>query len=203
MSEIVHYMLSQYRTTSLYGKRNDPITGVTAYHSGVDLVNGHKLPIHAFVAGEVVYADIGAVGTGYGGYGNIVVVRDKHNNYHLYAHLDSISIKVGEIILTGQKIGKQGATGRVTGSHLHYEVRKEGELLSHVDPLQYLIDYYEEEAAMELKVVQIGNVNIKIGHKQFEGIVIDGISYAPVRLLADAIGKQVEWDNKTKTVEVK
>jgi len=203
MSGKVYQMLSQYRTTSLYGKRIDPITLVTAYHSGIDLVVGHRLPICAFVAGEVIYADIGNVGTGYGGYGNVVVIRDKHNNFHLYAHLDSITTEVDDIILTGEEIGKQGSTGRVTGSHLHYEIRIKGKILSHTDPLQYLTDYYKEVTTMDIKVAQIGNVNIKIGSQQLQGIVIDGISYAPVRLLADAIGKQVEWDNKTKTVELK
>ncbi len=60
-----------------------------------------------------------------------------------------------------------------------------------------------EGNVMEVKIPQLGNVNIKVGETSFQGIVIDGVSYAPVRQLADALDKQVEWNEQSKTVTIK
>src|SRR5690606_4380074 len=93
-------------------------------HAGIDLVKHHLAPIEAFTDGEVIYAGLGKGGTGLGNYGNVVLIKDKNGCGQLYAHLDSVKVKVGDKVKKGQVIGTQGATGRVTGSHLHYEVRK-------------------------------------------------------------------------------
>lgn len=194
-------MLKPYRVTSPYGKRIDPITGENAYHSGIDLVKAHKSPIYAFIPGTVIHAKMGVTGTGYGGYGNVVAVRDKNGNTQLYAHLDSVSVKVGDIVLAGQEVGKQGTTGRSTGSHLHYEVRMNGQYGKHTDPVIYTNNYYKEIA--NVKTPSLGNVKIIVGNQTLEGIIIDGVSYAPVRPLAEAMGKNVDWNQNTKTVTVK
>ena len=113
-----------YRITSPYGNRKNPFGSGTEFHQGIDLVKAHKAPIQAFVGGTVLYAGTGVAGTGLGGYGVVVFIRDGAGRGHLYAHLDSTSVKSGNIVSKGQTIGYQGATGRVTGSHLHYEIRK-------------------------------------------------------------------------------
>lgn len=194
-------MLSAYRVTSPYGKRIDPITGANAYHSGIDLVKGHQSPIYAFIPGTVIHAQMGIKGNGYGGYGNVVVIRDKNGNTHLYAHLDSIGVKVGDIVLAGDIIGTQGTTGRSTGSHLHYEVRIDGKLLQHIDPIAHLKSYYDE--VVQVSAPKLGNITVKVGSHEIQGIVIDGVSYAPVKPLAEALGKQVSWDANTKVVTIK
>ncbi len=56
---------------------------------------------------------------------------------------------------------------------------------------------------MEISVPQLGNIKIQVGEQELQGIVIDGVSYVPVRSLVEALGKQVEWDQQTKTVSVK
>lgn len=113
-----------YRVTSEYGNRRDPFgSGKTVWHTGIDLVKPHRAPIHAFVGGTVTHAKMGQTGTGLGGFGITVVVVDKHGAAHLYAHLDSVSVSVGDVVKEGQEVGKQGNTGQSTGSHLHYEVR--------------------------------------------------------------------------------
>ena len=117
--------MNGYRVTSNYGNRKDPITGKNnIFHAGIDLVKSHKAPIYAFTGGTVKYAGFGNTGTGLGGYGNVVLIEDHQGRGHLYAHLDSVATKTGSKIKEGQLIGYQGATGQVTGSHLHYEVRK-------------------------------------------------------------------------------
>lgn len=199
-------MFSTYRVTSPYGKRIDPITKKAgADHSGIDLVKAHKSPILAFIPGTVTHARMGVDGTGYGGYGNVVAIRDKNGNTQLYAHLDSISVKVGQVVTQGQEVGKQGTTGRSTGSHLHYEVRTNGTYGKHVDPVAYTQKYWEEsQVANEIKQPDIGPVTIVVnGHMRLKGISINGVSMVPVSSIMQALGFKTEWDKDTKTVTVK
>ncbi|WP_412102310.1 glucosaminidase domain-containing protein, partial [Paenibacillus alvei] len=136
--------------------RRDPINGKTAEHTGIDLVKAHKAPIFAFMDGQVVHAREGQSGTGFGGFGNVVAVKDSNGALHCYAHLDSCGVSVGQRVKAGQEIGKQGNTGRTNGngaangkgSHLHYEVRLKAApsygFGSHTDPGVYLSKYLEQ-----------------------------------------------------------
>lgn len=141
-----------FRITSKYGWRVHPIRKKKHYHSGIDLVKSHKAPLTAFVGGEVVFAGMGRTGTGLGGYGNVVLIKDSNGAGHLYAHLDTAAVKKGQKVKKGQVIGTQGATGQVTGSHLHYEIRKKlspsygwttNAEKSTYDPTEYLKNYKE------------------------------------------------------------
>ncbi|SDZ51294.1 Putative peptidoglycan binding domain-containing protein [Evansella caseinilytica] len=118
---------SNYRITSPFGWRNHPVRGGREWHTGIDLVKSHRAPILAFTDGEVLFAGFGKSGTGFGGYGNVVLVKDRNNRGQLYAHLDSVSVRKGQKLKKGQEIGKQGSTGVSTGSHLHFEVRKKAQ----------------------------------------------------------------------------
>lgn len=113
-----------YRVTSNYGWRIHPIEKVRKFHGGIDLVKSHKALIQSFTSGKVIYSGDGKSGTGVGGYGNVVVIKDENGCAHVYCHLDSVIVKKGKVVSKGDNIGRQGATGRVTGSHLHYEIRK-------------------------------------------------------------------------------
>ena len=89
------------------------------YHQAVDIANKSNPNIVASQGGTVVTAGWNA-----GGYGNYVIV-DHGNGYKtLYAHMlnNTISVKVGERVGQGQKLGMMGSTGRSTGTHLHFEV---------------------------------------------------------------------------------
>jgi len=136
-----------YRITSDYGWRIHPIDKVRRFHAGVDLVKNHKAPIKAFTPGEVLYAGTGRKGTGVGGYGKVVVIGDNTGKACVYAHLNSVSVVPGKHVTTNTVIGHQGATGNVTGSHLHFEVRKNTspslgwtskQENSTIDPLNYV-----------------------------------------------------------------
>lgn len=118
------YVFEGYRVTSPYGWRINPLGQSREFHAGIDLVKADKAPIAAFTEGTVLFAGPGKAGTGLGGYGNVVVIKDKNGRAQLYAHLDRTAVKTGMFIKKGQIIGYQGATGQVTGSHLHFEVRK-------------------------------------------------------------------------------
>ena len=71
----------------------------------------------------------------YGGYGNCVRIAHANNFETLYGHLSRIVVRVGQEVTLGEKIGEVGSTGHSTGTHLHYEVRKNGKP---VNPIKFL-----------------------------------------------------------------
>lgn len=90
------------------------------------------------IQGEVVYAGMGKKGTGYNSYGITVAIKDYKGNIHVYGHMDSVNVKVGQKVGLGDLLGKSGNTGRSEGPHLHYEVRKNGKLGDTLDPSVFL-----------------------------------------------------------------
>lgn len=117
------------RLTSGFGNRTHPVTGRYSFHSGIDLANSQGTSIKASRSGKVIFA--GRKGT----YGNLVVIRHNDGFETAYAHLSSIQVRVGQSVGQREQIGKMGSTGRSTGSHLHFEIRKNG---SAVNPYSYL-----------------------------------------------------------------
>ncbi|WP_243387204.1 M23 family metallopeptidase [Bacillus kexueae] len=96
-------------------------------HKGIDIARPSNYTIKAADNGTVVSA-------GYdGGYGNKVVINHNNGMKTVYAHLDSISVKVGQTVSRGQKIGVMGSTGNSTGVHLHFEVYVNGSLRNPLD----------------------------------------------------------------------
>ncbi|MFB8753074.1 transglycosylase family protein [Streptomyces parvulus] len=102
------------------------------YHTGVDFPVPTGTSIKSVAAGRVVSAGWG------GSYGYQVVVRHGDGRYSQYAHLSAISVRDGQSVSAGQRIGRSGSTGNVTGPHLHFEVRTGPGFGSDVDPLAYL-----------------------------------------------------------------
>ena len=162
-----------YRITSPFGPRIHPITRQNTFHTGIDLVKSHRAPIFAFTPGEVLFAGMGQTGTGFGGYGNVVAIKDKNNRLHVYAHLDSVTVRKGQNVVQGQEVGKQGNTGQSTGSHLHYEVRKNAQSTppygwiadranNCFEPTQYLHKFYASEAVAGEYIVKAGDTLSKI-----------------------------------------
>ena len=127
MSHSDVFVARGWRITSPYGERLDPITRRESFHRGIDLAKTHRHPVEAFIPGTVLFSGWGATGSGLGGYGTVVFLGDEHGYGHVYAHLDETTVSVGNAVRKGETIGLQGATGRVTGSHLHYEVRREND----------------------------------------------------------------------------
>jgi murein DD-endopeptidase MepM/ murein hydrolase activator NlpD len=102
------------------------------YHTGVDFPVATGTSVRAVSSGHVVSAGWG------GSYGYQVVVRHADGRYSQYAHLSAISVRAGQNVATGQRIGRSGATGNVTGPHLHFEVRTGPGFGSDIDPVAYL-----------------------------------------------------------------
>jgi len=106
--------------TSNYGYRIDPINGHSAFHTGVDIIANPGTPVVAAAGGVVSAVEFMAE------YGNVVEVDHDNGLTTRYAHLSKSLVKVGDVVMKGQKIALTGATGRVTGPHLHFEVREKG-----------------------------------------------------------------------------
>ncbi|WP_416985669.1 M23 family metallopeptidase [Streptomyces sp. T028] len=104
----------------------------SGYHTGVDFVVPTGTSLKAVAAGTVVSAGWG------GAYGNQVVIKLGDGYYAQYAHLSQLSVSAGQTVTAGQQIGLSGATGNVTGPHLHFEIRTTPNYGSDVDPVAYL-----------------------------------------------------------------
>ncbi len=115
--------------SSDFGHRIDPFHGNIAFHKGIDFAGPTGSDVVATGAGMVVYAGDHA------GYGRMVEVSHGDGISTLYAHLSAVSVRVGDIVREGQAVGRLGSTGRSTGPHVHYEVRRHGQP---VDPARYL-----------------------------------------------------------------
>lgn len=115
--------------TSSYGYRTHPIHGTRRMHTGVDMASGYGAPIFAAEDGVVVSA------SHRGGYGQTVVVNHGGGLATLYAHQSRFAVRSGQRVNRGQVLGYEGASGAVTGAHLHFEVRVNGR---HRDPMPYL-----------------------------------------------------------------
>ncbi|MFB7334230.1 M23 family metallopeptidase [Streptomyces adustus] len=101
-------------------------------HTGIDFHASTGTPVHAVGYGTVVEAGWG------GAYGNQIVIKMDDGTYTQYGHLSSFGVSVGQRVVTGQQIALSGATGNVTGAHLHFEARTTAEYGSDIDPVAYL-----------------------------------------------------------------
>ena len=115
--------------SSPFGFRADPFDGNNTFHRGIDFLAPTGTPVS--VVGDGVVRFIGPVT----GYGNVVEVRHSSHLVSRYAHLDGIEVTTGMPVLAGQRIARVGATGRATGSHLHFELILDG---TAVNPKPYL-----------------------------------------------------------------
>lgn len=105
--------------TSGYGRRFHPVLKRYIFHQGVDLGNHYD---STYAAADGVVSTAGTMS----GYGRIVVIKHSNGYETRYAHMNKISVRVGQRVKAGEYIGESGASGRVTGPHLHFEVRKNG-----------------------------------------------------------------------------
>lgn len=106
------------KLSSRFGPRNDPFTSKLTFHGGVDIASSENSPVYASASGKIIF-------TGEkGGYGNLVIIQHQHGYETRYGHLNSILVKNGATVAKGDLIAKVGSTGRSTGFHLHFEVRR-------------------------------------------------------------------------------
>jgi murein DD-endopeptidase MepM/ murein hydrolase activator NlpD len=122
--------------SSGYGKRTDPIDGSHKFHTGIDVAAQEGSAILAAASGVVRAAGRR------GGYGNAVEIDNGRGITTLYGHASALNVKPGQHVGAGEPIALVGHTGRATGSHLHFEVRKDGKP---IDP-QSTLNRWQERA---------------------------------------------------------
>ena len=101
----------------------------SSFHDGIDIAAPQGTPIRAVERGEVIYADQ------LRGYGNIIIIRHADGLVSVYAHNESNLVRQGQTVARGETIARVGSTGRVSGPHLHFEIRKNN---TTQDPLRHL-----------------------------------------------------------------
>jgi murein DD-endopeptidase MepM/ murein hydrolase activator NlpD len=121
--------VDRYYISSGFGERTDPLNGEAAIHEGLDMVDTIKSEVMATAPGRVVFAGWR------GSYGRVVEIDHGLGIMTVYAHLDSVLVKVGDLVDYRQAVGKLGNSGRSSGAHVHYEVRFDGKPL---DPMGFL-----------------------------------------------------------------
>ena len=120
---------SYTRISDDYGNRTHPILGVQQFHNGIDMAAPLGTPILAAYDGKVVQSAYNAT------MGNYIMIDHGDSLYTVYMHAQTLLVSAGTYVARGQKIATVGSTGRSTGPHLHFSVRKNG---SYVSPWNYL-----------------------------------------------------------------
>lgn len=115
--------------TDYYGYRKDPLVGSQKLHTGLDIGAKAGTPIYATAGGTVIVSKYHRT------YGNMIEIDHGNGYTTVFAHCSSRLVAVGDTVEKGQKIALCGRTGRVTGPHLHYEVKLNGQF---VDPLNFM-----------------------------------------------------------------
>jgi len=107
--------------SSYFGYRSDPFTQKRTFHHGIDISAQRGTPVYATADGVVHESTTRSIG-----FGRLITVDHGHGFTTYYGHLHKIHVKSGQQVKRGQIIGEVGSSGRSTGTHLHYEVRKYG-----------------------------------------------------------------------------
>ena len=112
------------KITSNFGPRDAPMEGASTNHQGVDISGNEGEYVVASEYGTVTHS--GSKGS----YGNLVIIDHGNGFETYYAHLSTTDVRVDETVLKGRVVGTVGQTGRATGPHLHFELRKDGSPIS-------------------------------------------------------------------------
>lgn len=115
--------------TSPFGNRTSPTAGASSNHLGIDLDSTTGTPVVASRAGIVSFSGYGSAA------GNYIIINHQDGFSSTYMHLNSRSVSTGQIVSAGQTIGTVGATGVVTGDHLHFAIQQNG---VYVNPANYV-----------------------------------------------------------------
>ena len=126
--------------SSGFGYRSDPFTGAGAMHNGLDFKGPVGTPILAAAEGKVTAAGH------QGGYGNTIEITHPNGLLTRYAHLSGFNVSLGQRVGRGVQIARMGSTGRSTGSHLHFEVRLNGQAINPRKFLEANSDVLEVQA---------------------------------------------------------
>ena len=135
MPAILPIEKNKCKVVSGFGYRYHPILHYRRLHSGIDMTAHKGTPIYA--TGDGVVRIAGRSSEGYSGYGIVALVDHGYGFQTLYAHMQSVKVRVGQKVKRGEQIGTVGSSGMSSGNHLHYEVIQNGKK---VDPVYYFFN---------------------------------------------------------------
>lgn len=192
------YPIKNARITQEYGRKS--MRYKKGYHTGIDMTGDKE--VRSIGSGVILRSEYAAGrGADPDGWGNYVIVRQHDGHDVLYAHLDKTLISLGQTVTDGDTIGVMGSTGNSTGPHLHFEVRKgDWRDCRDIDPAEYLgikneVGPIERMNAME-------KISIKKEGEVYEGCLIDGVAFGPIRDLFQSQGQDVLWYASEKKVVI-
>lgn len=129
-------LIREISVNSFYGTRKHPVHGVIKYHRGIDLKGTKGEKVIASGNGKVISSGFKP------DLGNYITIQHKYGFESIYGHLSAIKVKVGQTVEKNQVIGKVGSTGKVTGPHLHYTLKKNEAFL---DPFDFIFMNFQKE----------------------------------------------------------
>ncbi len=132
--------LAKTTVTASFGWRIHPITKTKKHHNGIDLRAKRKTNVFSTADGVVKYVQ----NRNKGSYGRMVVILHNFGFETTYAHLNSVDVKVGDVIQKGQIIAKSGNSGRSSGPHLHYEIKYANKVLNPKDFMKWNMQNYDK-----------------------------------------------------------
>ncbi len=131
--------LKKFKINGNFGWRNHPVLNKKKFHKGIDLKASRKTAIFAPADGIVSYIGFQKKS----GFGKLLILTHNYGFKTYYAHLNTIPVKLGQVIMKGQQIALSGNTGRSSGPHLHYEVRYIGVSIDPINFIKWDLKNYE------------------------------------------------------------
>ena len=168
-------------------------------HKGLDLVGVDSKKIYSTVNGTVEAAGHDSHPTG--GMGLYIRIKEDGTSYRFYfAHLSKTNVKVGQRVKEGTEIGAEGSTGHSTGSHLHYEVRREpnNKTFLDVSKISGIPNKMGTHENKEAKAVEVKETIVSVGDYEVRAKLINNVTYVSLREFVDAIKTElaVTWSAK-------
>lgn len=197
-----------YITSLFSNSRKNPVLGIIRPHQGCDIGSDADNTIVAAASGKVRVAD----NPGKTGFGNYVVITHPNGQETVYAHLSAVSVRVGQSVKQGQKIGVKGTTGNSTGVHLHFEISKRrwtNSFSNKIDPLTQFVDPVTKELQEKLNKLGYGPLIVDglygegtisaVGRfQQARKLVSDGVAGRATHSLMDKLVADVTTAIKPK-----
>lgn len=129
-------LVREISVNSFYGNRIHPIHKVSKFHKGIDLQGTFGEKVLASGDGKVISCGYDV------NLGNFIKIHHNYGFESIYGHLSKINVKKGQILKNNEIIGLIGATGNVTGPHLHYTLKKNG---SYIDPFDFIFMSFRKD----------------------------------------------------------
>lgn len=187
-----------FRCTNLWGVEAPAgVTYSAGYHTGMDFVGVDDKSILAVCSGTVYRSSMDS-----SGWGNYVVIKQDDGYFAIYAHLSQRDVLVGEYVSAGDSLGIEGATGQVTGAHLHFELRKDyTDKYSSIDPSDYLGIANVVGVVEVIEVVSEIEIDVNGEVRTVNVIEKDGYNYVKLQDLRDD-KIQINYDSENKRPQI-